>query len=92
MAIVGKTVLITGDRADSEYTDGITAESIREVEVKEPLSLTEAVQVVEGLRSCKGTSRSQILVTLRTMGASENTINMAMKRNAHVNSPKRSNL
>lgn len=92
MSIMGKSVLITGDAIDSEYNDDISAESIRNARKAQPLSLTEAVQVVEGLRGTKGISRSQILVTLRNMGASENTINLAIKRNAHVNSSKRSNL
>ena len=91
MAIVGKTVLITGDIEDSEYTGDVSAESIRNMESSQPLFLTDAVNVVEGLRSCKGTSRSQILVTLRNMGATEDTINLAIKRNAHVNA-KRSSL
>ena len=89
MAIVGKTTLQTGDAISSEYSDAITAESIRESRTPQPLSLQSAVKVVEGLRGCKGVSKSQILVTLRNMGASENTINLAIKRNAHVNSSKR---
>lgn len=88
MAIMGKSILITEDTTSSEYTEGVSAESIRNNSVSQPLSLSAAVEVVEGLRKCKGMSRSQILVTLRKMGASENTINLAIKRSSHVNSVK----
>ena len=91
MAIMGKSVLINEDASTSEYSEAISAESIRSTDTSKSLSLTSAVQVVEGLRKTRGISRSQILVTLRKMGASEKTINLAIKRASHVNSSKGSN-
>lgn len=88
MAIIGKSVLINEDASTSEYSEAVSAESIRSIDASESLSLTSAFQVVEGLRKTRGISRSQILVTLRKMGASEKTINLAIKRASHVNSSK----